>query len=110
MPSRTLLVTAIVAEMGIQHPGPCDNVTRFCDNVTVMRIQVWAWQCEYKDCGHRWMASGIVAPGQCAKCRRRGWHKKADPAAKVEQEVTGDDCPVEMLGRVLVERTIEYDE
>ena len=45
-----------------------------CDNGT-MRKQVWCWVCEL--CGHTWIASGIDAPEQCAKCKRRGWHTKA---------------------------------
>lgn len=42
--------------------------------VGTMRKQVWCWVCEL--CGHTWIATGIDAPGQCSKCKRRGWHTK----------------------------------
>lgn len=51
---------------------------------------VKAWRCDYGDCGHVWLA-GDAEPGQCAKCRRRGWNRgevvKVGPkvVAKVEK-------------------------
>ena len=41
-----------------------------------MRKQGWLWQCELVECGHEWIARGIDAPEQCAKCKKRGWHTK----------------------------------
>ena len=39
-----------------------------------MRKQIWAWECEL--CGHTWIAVGVDAPVQCARCKRRNWHTK----------------------------------
>ena len=62
-----------------------------CDNGT-MRKQVWCWQCEL--CGHTWIASGIDAPEQCAKCKRRGWHtKQADVPRAVESPIPAGHKP-----------------
>ena len=37
---------------------------------------MWAWRCELQGCGHTWLATGIDPPQKCAKCKKRGWHKK----------------------------------
>jgi hypothetical protein len=42
-----------------------------------MRIDVAAWQCEYPDCGHIWLATSEKTPDKCAKCRRRRWNEPA---------------------------------
>ena len=39
-----------------------------------MRISQDCWQCEYGECGHIWIAANDVAPAQCARCKKRGWH------------------------------------
>lgn len=41
-----------------------------------MRLQVWSWRCELGGCGHTWLAAGVDPPAKCAKCKKRGWHKK----------------------------------
>lgn len=41
-----------------------------------MRLQVWAWKCDVVTCGHAWLASDVVPPPQCAKCKSRKWHTK----------------------------------
>ena len=46
-----------------------------------MRLQVWAWRCEF--CAKTWLAGGIDPPAQCSKCKRRGWHTKG-ASVKVE--------------------------
>ena len=51
-----------------------------------MRKQVWCWQCEL--CGHTWIATGIDAPGQCSKCKHRGWHTKAVHVADEPRHVS----------------------
>jgi hypothetical protein len=39
-----------------------------------MRISRDCWQCEFDDCRHIWIATTDVAPAQCARCKKRGWH------------------------------------
>ena len=63
-----------------------------------MRLQVWAWRCEL--CRHTWLAVGIDAPEQCAKCRKRNWHKMGDcldSGANLSNRPSEDgrraDCP-----------------
>lgn len=41
-----------------------------------MRLQVWAWRCDVVTCGHTWLASDVIPPAQCSKCKSRNWHTK----------------------------------
>ncbi len=60
--------------------------------IGTMRKQVWCWVCEL--CGHTWIATGIDAPGQCSKCKRRGWHtKQADVPQAVERPIPAGHKP-----------------
>jgi len=40
-----------------------------------MLVEAKAWQCEFEDCGHKWLAKSDVPPALCGRCRRRGWHQ-----------------------------------
>ena len=44
------------------------------------------WVCDYPDCGHVWLAGTETLPGQCAKCRRRGWNQPTGQARIVDAE------------------------
>lgn len=44
------------------------------------------WVCEYRDCGHEWLAEKGEPPEKCAKCRRRRWHGVGVGEAEKPQE------------------------
>lgn len=79
-----------------------------------MRKQDWVWQCEHKGCGHKWLASGVEAPEQCAKCKKRGWHTKntTNQAEATPDEIHAFELPKPDMQalRGIVERIVERGE
>jgi hypothetical protein len=52
------------------------------------------WVCDYVDCGHVWLAVSEALPGQCAKCRRRGWNRPGGVAVSVPRVRQRQDVAV----------------
>jgi len=62
-----------------------------------MRRSAEAWECEYEDCHHLWLASSAVAPRQCARCKRLNWHRSPGAAPSAAEFVYAETATAPMV-------------